>query len=322
MRSPGTAPPFGAKRTGRSLLMPRIGIGGGLLAPSGTLNLSALPVFRPNQPLSDFGGGDGRRRAPPCSRDTSRGRRRTAASRRGRPRPTRRRSRRARAAAARPAASRRNIRVLARWHSRSTMRRPSPAYCVRTATRVARRIAARALPVSTMRFPGRRRRGLRLRGDDLDLVAVAELRDQRRDLAVDLAPTARVADVGVDRIGEVDRRRAARQRDQLALGREAEHLVVEQLELGVLEELFRVGAFRQQLDGAAQPGIGVGLPRQHLGRRADAVLVERVRGDAVFGDLVHLARCGSAARRAACRARSPSCGSSGSRSASASRCSP
>ena len=79
-----------------------------------------------------------------------------------------------------------------------------------------------------------------------------------------------------------------RQRDQLALGREAEHLVVEQLELGVLEELLRIGALRQQLDGAAQPRIGAGFARQHLGRRAGVVLVERVRGDAVFGDLVHL----------------------------------
>ena len=39
---------------------------------------------------------------------------------------------------------------LARWHSRSTMRRPSAAYCVRTALRVARRIASRALPVTTI----------------------------------------------------------------------------------------------------------------------------------------------------------------------------
>ena len=30
------------------------------------------------------------------------------------------------------------------------MRRPSPVYCVRTAARVARRIAARALPVTTI----------------------------------------------------------------------------------------------------------------------------------------------------------------------------
>ena len=74
----------------------------------------------------------------------------------------------------------------------------------------------------------------------------------------------------------------------LPFGREAEHLVVEQLELGVLEELLRVRAFGEQLDGAAQPGVGVGFARQHLGRRADAILVERVRRDAVFGDLVHL----------------------------------
>ena len=32
MRSPGTAPPFGAKFTGRSELMPRIGIADGLRA--------------------------------------------------------------------------------------------------------------------------------------------------------------------------------------------------------------------------------------------------------------------------------------------------
>ena len=138
------------------------------------------------------------------------------------------------------------------------------------------------------RFPGRRRRGLRLRGDDLDLVAVLELGHQRRDLAVDLAADRGVADVGMHRIGEVDHLGAARQRDQLALRREAEHLVVEQLELGVLEELLRIGAVRQQLDGAAQPRIGARFARQHLGRRAGAVLVERMRGDAVFGDLVHL----------------------------------
>ncbi len=138
------------------------------------------------------------------------------------------------------------------------------------------------------RLPGRRRRGLRLRGDDLDLVAVLEFGHQRRDLAVDLAADRGVADVGVHRIGEVDRRGPARQRDQLALRREAEHLVVEQFELGVLEELLRIGAVRQQLDGSAQPGIGLRFARQHLGRRPGAVLVQRMRGDAVFGDLVHL----------------------------------
>ena len=55
MRSPGTAPPLGAKRTGRSLLMPRIGIAAPYSSTAGTLNFKALANFRPNQPLSDFG---------------------------------------------------------------------------------------------------------------------------------------------------------------------------------------------------------------------------------------------------------------------------
>ena len=54
----------------------------------------------------------------------------------------------------------------------------------------------------------------------------------------------------------LDRRRAARQRDQLALGREAEDLVLEEFELGVLEELLRAVALCQQVDRAAQPLIG------------------------------------------------------------------
>src|SRR5438874_846417 len=111
MRSPGTAPPSDAKRTGRSLLMPRIG-----MAPPGAGG------------AADGGAG------------------------------------------------------LAGHHQR---------------------------------FPGRRRRALRLRGDDLDLVAVAEFGDERGDLAVDLAADRRVADVGVNRVGEVDAVRLARQRDQL-----------------------------------------------------------------------------------------------------------
>jgi len=78
------------------------------------------------------------------------------------------------------------------------------------------------------------------RSYDLNLVAVRQFAGQRRNLAVDLGAHGGVADVGVHRIGKVDRRRLARQGDQFALGREAEHLVVEQFELGVLEKFFRV----------------------------------------------------------------------------------
>ena len=169
------------------------------------------------------------------------------------------------------------------------MRRPSSAYWLRTAARVARRMAARALPVVTSDLMPPAGPSAPSGGDDLGLVAVLEHGDKRRDLAVDLGADRRVADVGVHRIGEIDGVRPPRQRDQLALG-EAEHLIVEQLELGMLEEFLRIGALREQLDGAAQPRIGARLAREHLGGRAGTVLVERVRGDAVFGDLVHVAR--------------------------------
>ncbi len=129
---------------------------------------------------------------------------------------------------------------------------------------------------------------MRPRGQHLHLVAVLQLRGQRRELAVDLAAHRAVADVGVHRIGEVDHVGLARQRDQLALRGEAEHLVVEQFQLGVLEEFFRIGALRQHLDGVAQPRKGIRLAIEHLGRRAHALLVEGVRGDAVFGNPLHL----------------------------------
>src|SRR5262249_8291498 len=108
------------------------------------------------------------------------------------------------------------------------------------------------------RFPGRRRH-LRLRANDLYLVAIMELGHQRHGAAVDLGADGRVADVGMDGVGEIDRGRATRQRDQAALRREAEDLVLEELELGVLEELFWRVALGEHLDGAAKPLIGADL---------------------------------------------------------------
>ena len=103
-------------------------------------------------------------------------------------------------------------------------------------------------------FPHRRRR-LRLRGDDLDLVAVPEFGAQRHDLAVDLAADAGVADLGVDGVSEIDRGRAFGQRDRIALGREAEHLVGEHFELGVLEEIFGPGGLIEDIEQFAHPPV-------------------------------------------------------------------
>src|SRR5690606_5537845 len=70
-------------------------------------------------------------------------------------------------------------------------------------------------------FPSRRRRPA-LTADDLDLVAGHQLRNERRYFAIDLAANGAVSHVGVHRIGEIDRRRLARKRDQPALRRETE----------------------------------------------------------------------------------------------------
>ena len=83
-------------------------------------------------------------------------------------------------------------------------------------------------------------------------------------------------------IGKIDRRCAPRQRDQLALGREAEHLILEHLELGVLEELLGVGGLVEDIDEAAQPGV-----LRRIGRRA-ALLVNPMGGDAALGLVLHL----------------------------------
>jgi hypothetical protein len=44
----------------------------------------------------------------------------------------------------------------------------------------------------------------------------------------------------MDGIGKIDRGRLARQRDEFSFRRKAEHLIVKQFELGMLEKFFRV----------------------------------------------------------------------------------
>ena len=132
-------------------------------------------------------------------------------------------------------------------------------------------------------FPGGRRAGA-LAGDHLDLVAVVQPGAQRHQTAIHLGADAGVAHLRVDGIGEVDRRRALGQGDQVAARGEAEHLVLEHLELGVLEEFLGSGGLLEDLQEAAQPVVlpAVGRPSR--------LLVGPVRRDAELGHLVHLAR--------------------------------
>ncbi len=95
-----------------------------------------------------------------------------------------------------------------------------------------------------------------------------------------------MADVGVDPVREVERRGACRQVLDVALRREHEDLVLEDVELDALDELGRIrfGDVALPLHQLAEPGelrvvLAVGL---------GAFLVPPVGGDADLAHLVHL----------------------------------
>ena len=101
--------------------------------------------------------------------------------------------------------------------------------------------------------------------DDFDQVAVVEQGAQRHEAAVDLGADGLVAEVGVDRVGEVDRGRALGQLDQLALGGEGEDAVLvhrhprmlEQLlgAVGMVDDLDQVASHRTLLSSAGLPSL-------------------------------------------------------------------
>ena len=122
--------------------------------------------------------------------------------------------------------------------------------------------------------------------DDLDDVAGPKAVVEGHDAVVDLRADRAVADVGVDAVGEVDRRRSRGQRFHLAFRREDEDLVLEDIDLQRLDELLRIGDVVLPFQKLAHPGelrfvALVGLA---------AFLVAPVRRDAVLRQLVHLAR--------------------------------
>ena len=120
-------------------------------------------------------------------------------------------------------------------------------------------------------------------GDDLHHVAVLEHVVQRHHARVDLRADAVVADLGVDAVGEVDGRRTGREIDHVALRREDEDLVLEEVDLERLQPLVRIAEVAVEVEQLAQPGE-LGLD---FDVAAVALLVAPVRGDAVLRAAVH-----------------------------------
>ena len=81
---------------------------------------------------------------------------------------------------------------------------------------------------------------------------------ERHQAAVDLRTHGAVADLGVHRVGEVDRGRAGGQADDLALRGEDVDLLRADLEAQVVEELPRVGGLGLPVADVREPGhLGV-----------------------------------------------------------------
>ena len=133
-------------------------------------------------------------------------------------------------------------------------------------------------PVTMRHLAGSRR--------DLDRVAASELILERHHFAVDLGPVAVVADLGVNGVRKVDRRRALDQLLDRALGREDVDDVRIEVKLHRLHELPVVGEVLVRLEQLAQPLEGALLRIIDLA----LLLVRPVRRNAFLGDPVHLLR--------------------------------
>src|SRR5579862_1655346 len=121
--------------------------------------------------------------------------------------------------------------------------------------------------------------------DDFDDVTRMEFVTQRHHASVDLGPGATVSDLGVDRIGEVDRRRLARQHQHLAFGGKGVNLFRIEIDFQRGEKFVGIGNIALPLDDLPQPGE----PLLVFGRDR-AVLIFPMSRDPFFAHLVHFFR--------------------------------
>ena len=123
-------------------------------------------------------------------------------------------------------------------------------------------------------------------GEDAHDVAIFQRRAQWNQFAVHARADAAMSDVGMNAIREVERRRAARKCEHVALRRERVHLVGIEIDLQRVEKDVRIFDLVLPLHELTQPKKTLVVRM-----RADAsFLVLPVRGDALLRDEVHLFR--------------------------------
>src|SRR6478735_3568621 len=125
-----------------------------------------------------------------------------------------------------------------------------------------------------------------LRGHDFDHVAALQLVAERHDLAVGARARTVLADLRVNGVRKIDRRGAAGQHAQIALGGEDVDLVREEVDFHALQELDRILEVALEISQFAQPAEAFSILGIDAAR--DALFVLPVRGDAVFSNAVHL----------------------------------
>ena len=123
-----------------------------------------------------------------------------------------------------------------------------------------------------------------LGGYHLDRLTVAQRRMQGRITTVHPGSDAGISDFGVDRIGEVDRTRSARQRLDVTGRRVDVDFLGEEIDLDALEKLDGVTGLRLDFQQFLDPLTGVLLGGTGSGAGG---LLYPVGGDACFGHGVH-----------------------------------
>ena len=135
-------------------------------------------------------------------------------------------------------------------------------------------------------MPSQSREGLALFCcENVHAVAQLQLVGQRHDGAVHLRAHAVVAHLGVDGVGEIDRRRTGAQAHNLAFRREHEHLGGREIHFQVLQELARILRLVLPVHHLAQPRQ---LLVQRVAALAALLLVAPVRRHAILALPMHV----------------------------------